>query len=198
MSIFRRLKEKVTPPKARISLRLDKDSTALGEDIEGALTITSEEEFDAVEIRCEIECTEEAQKTKRKYDEKLGREIEEEVQETATLYSAKPTISGPLKITKGYSAAFPLAVNIPAGGRPTYKAIDRKVTWSIKGVIAVDGRPDVTTATTEIQVVQPSISPVVKEKEVIREIVMIPCKYCGTLMPQTATVCPNCGARRTA
>jgi RNA polymerase subunit RPABC4/transcription elongation factor Spt4 len=27
---------------------------------------------------------------------------------------------------------------------------------------------------------------------------MIPCKYCGVLMPQTDTVCPNCGARRTA
>jgi RNA polymerase subunit RPABC4/transcription elongation factor Spt4 len=27
---------------------------------------------------------------------------------------------------------------------------------------------------------------------------MIPCKYCGVLMPQTETVCPNCGARRTA
>jgi RNA polymerase subunit RPABC4/transcription elongation factor Spt4 len=39
----------------------------------------------------------------------------------------------------------------------------------------------------------------IKEKEtIIKEIVMIPCKYCGTLMPQTVTFCPNCGARRTA
>lgn len=25
---------------------------------------------------------------------------------------------------------------------------------------------------------------------------MIKCEYCGTLMPQTATSCPNCGASR--
>ena len=36
-------------------------------------------------------------------------------------------------------------------------------------------------------------------KEVItKEIVMIKCDYCGSLMPQTALFCPNCGARRRA
>lgn len=35
------------------------------------------------------------------------------------------------------------------------------------------------------------------EKEVItKEIVLIKCEYCGSLMPQTASFCPNCGARR--
>jgi len=38
--------------------------------------------------------------------------------------------------------------------------------------------------------------PVVKEKEIVREVVMISCAYCGSLMPQTSTFCPNCGARR--
>ena len=38
-----------------------------------------------------------------------------------------------------------------------------------------------------------------KEKEtIIREVVMIPCQYCGGLMDQTATFCSNCGARRKA
>jgi len=31
-----------------------------------------------------------------------------------------------------------------------------------------------------------------------KEIVMIPCRYCGGLVPQGSTFCPNCGARRTA
>jgi hypothetical protein len=35
----------------------------------------------------------------------------------------------------------------------------------------------------------------VKEKEIIKEVVLIPCKYCGGLMPQTSIFCPNCGAR---
>ncbi len=35
-------------------------------------------------------------------------------------------------------------------------------------------------------------------REVVREVVMIPCKYCGALFPQAATFCPHCGAKRTA
>lgn len=34
-----------------------------------------------------------------------------------------------------------------------------------------------------------------EEKSV--QVVMIPCKYCAALFPQTATFCPNCGAKRT-
>jgi predicted metallopeptidase len=83
--------------------------------------------------------------------------------------------------------------------------VENRVTWNIKGVVAVKDRPDITSPTSEIQVVQPTViqaaptvqaAPVVKE--IIREIVMIPCKYCGGLMPQTDTTCPKCGARRTA
>jgi len=35
-----------------------------------------------------------------------------------------------------------------------------------------------------------------EEKEIIKEVVMIPCQYCGSLMPQTALSCSNCGAGR--
>jgi len=35
---------------------------------------------------------------------------------------------------------------------------------------------------------------VYKEKEIIREIVKIPCKYCGTLVDQNAVRCPSCNA----
>ena len=39
----------------------------------------------------------------------------------------------------------------------------------------------------------------VKERETIikeKETVLVQCNYCKTLMPQTSTYCPNCGARR--
>ncbi|MGQ9718469.1 MAG: hypothetical protein ACUVWK_01235 [Nitrososphaerales archaeon] len=196
MSFFKKIKDKVTGPKANISLKFNKDNFVLGEDIEGTLTVASEEEFDTIEIRFEIQCVEEAKKIKRMYDERVRREIETESWESATLYSARTTVSGPLHITRGYTRSFPFSINIPLSGRPTYKSIDRKVAWSIKGVIAVDGRPDVTSRTIEIQVAQSATS-IIKEREVIREVIMIPCKYCEALMPQTATACPNCGARRT-
>lgn len=36
-----------------------------------------------------------------------------------------------------------------------------------------------------------------KEKEtVVKEVILIPCQYCGGLLPQTSVFCPNCGARR--
>jgi rubrerythrin len=35
-----------------------------------------------------------------------------------------------------------------------------------------------------------------REREVIKTVVMIPCKYCGALMPDTSLFCPNCGAKK--
>jgi hypothetical protein len=197
MSLLKRIKEKITPPKASISLKFNKNYFELGENIEGTVTVFSDEDFECKEIRCEITCTEAVKRLKRRYDEKIKREIEEEFWESATLYSERSVVSGPMRITKGYRGVFQAAINIPAGGRPSYKSVDRRVTWTAKSVIAIEGRPDVTSGTLEIQVVQPSTT-VIKEKEVIREVVMIPCRYCGTLMPQTTATCPHCGARRTA
>lgn len=127
----------------------------------------------------------------------MKREVAKETWESATLYSAKPSLRGPTHIPKGFTGKFPFSIEIPVTMKPTLKSIDRRVTWSIRGVIAVRGRPDAKRQTLEAQIAQPSAAPVIKEREVIREVVMIPCKYCGTLMPQTETVCPNCGARRT-
>ena len=202
MSFFKSFKNKLTPPKAKIMLKLNKNSSALGENVEGSLNISSEEEFDATEIRCEIQCVEEAKRIKRVFDENFHTYVNREVRESATLYSAKPAVSGSMKINNGYTGTFPFSINVPAGGRPTFKSVDGKVTWLFKGVIAVDGRPDITSSVTELQVTAPTVAPVAAPsapvvKEVIREVVMIPCKYCGTLMPQTQTACPNCGGKRT-
>lgn len=195
---FRRLKEKVTKPKAGISLTLSKNTFSLGEDLKGALLVSSEEEFDATEVRAELRCVERKRKTRREYDEHLERYVERDYWETATLHSANPKASGPLHITPGYKKEFPFSTNVPAGGRVSYDSVDASVTWSIKGVIGIKGRPDVTSKTVEVQVVRPAAPPVVKEKEIIREVVMIPCSYCRALMPQTSTFCPNCGAKRRA
>ena len=197
MSFFKKFKDKLTSPKARVSVQLNKSTFELGESAEGTLTVNSDEEFDAKEVRCELQCVEEAKRVKYVNDPALNRQVMKEVQESATLYSGKPAFAGPMHVTSGFSQTFPCKMNIPAGGRPTFKSIDSKVTWTIKGVISIDGRPDVTGPVTEIQVTPPSATPVVREKEIVREIVMIPCKYCGTLMPQTETACSNCGAKRT-
>jgi hypothetical protein len=197
MSFFKKFTDKLTSPKATVLLKINKNSFVLGENVEGTLSISSNEDFDATEIRCEIVCNEEAKRTRREYDGNLNREVTRDYRETVALYSAKPTVSGAMKVTKDLVKDFPCTVNIPAGGRPTFLSVDNKVSWSLKAVIAVDGRPDVTSRPIELQVLAPTASPVIREREVIREVVMIPCKYCGGLMPQTETTCPNCGAKRT-
>jgi hypothetical protein len=198
MSFFKKFKDKLTSPSARVSLQFKSSSYALGENAEGTLTVASDEDFDATETRCEIQCVEEAKKVRYVYDNATQRNVLKEIQETATLYSAKPTINGPMHVNKGFTQAYPYSINIPAGGKPTFKSLDSNVTWSAKGVMAVDGRPDVTSPIVEIQVTQSSTTTIIKEREVIREVVLIPCKYCGSLMPQTETTCPRCGAKRTA
>ena len=39
---------------------------------------------------------------------------------------------------------------------------------------------------------------VIREKEIVKEIIMVPCVYCGSLNPQTALFCSTCGAGRKA
>jgi hypothetical protein len=197
MAFFKRIKNKLTPPEATVSLKFNKNNFVAGENVEGALTVSSRDEFDATEVRCEIQCVEEARKMKRIYEERIHHEIDKEFWESASLFAAKPMLSGSMHLTNGFTKDFPFSANIPVSGPASCRSLDRKVTWSVKGVIAVDGRPDVTSRIMEIQVAPPSASPVIREREVIREVVMIPCKYCQGLMPQTATACPHCGAQRT-
>jgi ribosomal protein L40E len=197
MSFLRRIKEGITQPKARIVVQFSKNSFALGENVEGDLAVSSDEVFDAKEIRCEIQSVEEAKRVKLVYDETARREVQKEILELATLYSARPTVTGPLHLTKGFSQTYPFSICLPAGLRPTFKSLDSKITWIFKAAIAIEGRPDVTSQTVEIQAIQPTAAQV-REKEIIREVVMIPCRYCGALMPQTDTTCPRCNAKRMA
>lgn len=197
MSFFKKFTNKLTPPGASATLKFSSYCVALGENLSGSLAVCSREDFDATEVRCEIQCVERAQVIKQVYDAELRRTIPRSVEESAVLFSARPAMSGATHLACGETRDFPFSINLPAGGRATYQAVDRRVTWTVKGVVAVDGRPDVTTCVCEIQVVAPAAQPVVREKEVVREIVMIPCRYCSGLMEQTLTVCPNCGAKRT-
>jgi hypothetical protein len=197
MPFFKSFTNKFTAPKANVQLKLGQYSVALGENLEGTLTVSSTEDFDATEVRCEISCVEDARVIRNVYDPQLKRYLPREAQESQVLFTAKPALSSATHFANGENRDFTLSVNIPAGGRATAQGIDRSVTWTIKGVIAVDGRPDVVSKVAVLQVVQPSAQAVVKEKEVVRQVVMIPCKYCGMLMDQLVTVCPNCGAKRT-
>jgi hypothetical protein len=197
MGLFKSFTNKFTAPKANLQLNLDKFSAELGENLTGSLVVSSAEEFDVTEVRCEVQCVEQARVIKQVYDPGLKRMLPKEVMDSAVLFAAKPIFCGPSRISNGETRNFPVSINIPAGGRPTYQGMDKRVTWSVKGVMAVNGRPDATSRMAEIQVIPAAAQPVIREKEIVREIVRIPCKYCQGLMDQTLTICPHCGAART-
>lgn len=193
MGFFKKFTNHLTAPDAAVQLTFNNYSVTLGDNLQGTLNVTSKEEFDVLEVRCEIACVEQAKVIKEVYDPALKRSIPQVVDETAVIYSAKPALSGLSHFVNGEHRNVPVNINIPASARPTYAGVDRRVTWTIKGVLAVDGRPDKVTQTSEIQVISPTVQTqaATVQKEIIRTVVMIPCKYCQGLMDQTLTVCPN-------
>jgi hypothetical protein len=197
LGFFKKFTNRLTAPEATVHLNLSNYSVSLGENLQGNLNVQSQEEFQTTEVRCEILCTQQAKVLKNVYDPALKTSIPKLVDETAILYNAKPSLAGLTHFVNGDNRNFPININIPAGTTPTSSGYDRRVTWTIKGVLAVDGRPDRTSQINEIQVIAPSVQPAAVQKEVVRTVVMIPCKYCQGLMDQTLTVCPNCGAQRT-
>ena len=189
MGFFKRFKT----PKTSVSLTVPKSTFELGEDLKGAISVSSEEEFDATEVRAELRCVEKKKRERWEYDERSRRNVRHVYWDMATLHSADPKAGGELHLVPGFGKTFPFSVSIPAGGRESFDALDAGVTWSIKGVVAIKGRPDATSETMELQVIRPiGGSAVASEKEVV----MVPCEYCGSLMPETATSCPNCRAPR--
>jgi len=181
--------KKFTKPKSNVSLRLDKNTFNFGDKLEGTLTVSSEEEVDVTEIRAELRCDEKSKQYVQMSDGHGGDQWKNK-----TIYSENPQASGPIHLSAGYRGEFPFSTKV-AGGQPSYSGDARTVTWTIKGVIGIKGRPDVTSPTAGIQVAGAPTT-VTTEKIVEREVVMIPCEYCRGLFPQTVTICPTCGAQR--
>lgn len=192
--MIRELLQEIKKPKATVTLTTPENTLELGEDLKGAIAVSSQDEFDATQVRAELRCVEKVRRERVEYDEERDREVRRVYWDTATLRSSDLKASGELHLIPGFRKTFPVRVNIPAGGRESFDGVDSSVTWTIKGVVAIKGRPDVTSKTMELQVIRTAVGRTAREKEVV----MVPCEYCETLMPQTASFCPNCGAARRA
>jgi hypothetical protein len=177
-------------PKTAVTLEIPKRTLALGSSINGTITVSSKEEFDATEIRAELRCIEKRRRERWVYNERLRRNVRHVYWDSATLLSDDLKASGPMHIVPGFKKTFPVKVSIPASGRETLDGIDANVSWFIKGVIGVDDRPDPTGDTIELQVIRAAAG-VIKE-----EVEMVPCEYCRSLMPANSSSCPICGAPR--
>ena len=179
-------------PKATVSLKTPTNHAELGDNLRGIIKVASREEFDATEIRAELRCIEKRRKERLVYNKQLRRNIRQVYWDQATLHSSDPKAGGQMHIVPGFKKEFPIILNIPIAGRESFDGIDANVTWSVKGVVAVDDRPDVTGKTIEVQVIRPVAGSKTQEKE----IAMVPCIYCECLMVPTASSCTKCGAPR--
>jgi hypothetical protein len=187
LGFFKRFKK----PKANVSLEISNNTAELGEDLRTLITINSKEEFDATEVRLELCCIEKQRKERWVYNKRLGRNIRQVYWEQATLHSAHTKASDKLHLVPGFRKTFQTDMNIPLASRESYDGSDSNVTWLVKGVIAVDDRPDVTSKTHELQIVRATMQS--KSKNNVEK---VPCEYCDTLMDNTLSACPNCGAPR--
>jgi hypothetical protein len=194
MGFLKKLQGHLVAPKANISLQLSGSYVVLGDNLEGTLTIMPDEVIDAEEIRCEIQCKETARVLRTDYDPTVKRMVTREVTENRILYEAKPACSSATQLVTRVSRTFNFSVNIPAGARSTFMSTNDTVQWQIKGVVAVHGRPDVTTDDMQFQVIPENQRPA-NEAPKIR---LIACEYCQKMMPENSLACPNCGAKRTA
>ena len=154
-------------PDATISINIDKDNFVIGETITGNILVTSEEEFDAKEIRVEIQGVVKSKIEERSSSEddeadnpiegvsravgflapKIFKKIKGKDTIDIPMFKEQTKVGEKLKITKGYSQQFPFQITIRPNVR-TMIYLSRPGPgreWTLKGVIAVEGRPDVET-----------------------------------------------------
>jgi len=193
MGFLKKFENHLIAPKADINLQFTDQYAVVGDNFEGTLAVTPHEDIQAEEIRCEIKCTETAQVIRNVYDPACKCMVARQETEVRVLYQAKPPCNPAIGLSNGGSHSFKFSIPIPAGARPTYESVNDNIKWEIKGVIAVHGRPDVTTKELILQVIPQGARPA-NQPPKIR---LVNCQYCQGAMPEDAITCPNCGARRT-
>jgi len=192
-----------SPTRARVVLTTQKNEYGIGEEVTGEIQIISEEEFVAERVAVSLSCWEYLKKMRTvtvpvytAYGQRT-----EEYMEQERIYLSYFNVFKEALIPQGFNKKYPFTLKIPAVARETFYSIDHNVKWFVQTIVAVRGRPRLDTQTCEIIVTRPqfiSQGSSAVSKEIIKEVVLIPCAYCGGLMPQTSLFCPNCGARRRA
>lgn len=146
-------------PKASLTVNIAKDNYALGEAITGELTFTSDEEFEAKEIRVELHGVEQLRsggEPIRGASETLETRIYSPrtttVQKGSTvqyvMYNGQSKVNDRFMVSRGFSQQFPFRIGIPSQLGPTFQGVRMdgqwlERTWALKAVVSIGGRPDV-------------------------------------------------------
>jgi len=203
-------------PNATVSINIGKDNFVLGEAITGNLIVMSEEEFEADEIRVELQGVEKLKVGGEPIEEEGAETLETRIYSSRTsstqrgdtieypMHRGQTKVSEKLRMTKGFSQQFPFAITVPAGLGPTFQGMRRdgqwlERFWTLKGVVAVGGRPDVE-AKKDIRVSMATApSPVLPPSPLVAQVPSAP-QAMPTVAPTPAparmmiTSCTRCSA----
>ena len=124
----------------------------LGQKITGSIQVAASEEFDAIELRVELEDYEHTRAYYR-VSKPNQPDISGTAEEHNKLYSGKITVYGPIHFTKGFTGEYNFKISVPANALTTYYGKNASNKWSIKGVIGVSGRPDLNSHKIEVMIV---------------------------------------------
>jgi DNA-directed RNA polymerase subunit RPC12/RpoP len=148
----------LSPPKANVTIELSKGEYVLGESVDGAVLVVSQEEFDVQEVRIDIIGRERVKGTLLDFAGDVQTRIYGKI--SPQVGSARPLniellmhsnpvpVSGPVKIPNGYDGKFQFRVSIPPHLGPSYQGGRQDGSWLqriwvVKAVIAIAGRPDI-------------------------------------------------------
>lgn len=141
---------KFKAPKGTVSVMLDKSEYSLREPLTGKINVSAAEDFEIDEIRLELWVNEFTRATQSMDIGGTRKNVTAE--QNNLIHQGKITITGRIQATSGLNQDFPFSVNLPTGLPPTYRGRNASNTWKIKGVLAVKGRPDITSHEMEIQI----------------------------------------------
>ena len=183
-------------PKAKLELSTKQIRFALGEQVTGQIKITTDEEFDVKQLIVNLRCEENIKKTRV-----MGtqyRTWQTDYWDGACIFSSSCRIFQYARMPLGFSATYGFSLDVSPAAKETLYSIDHTVKWLLFALMESKDRPNIQTPIYEVQITKPQASQPGQTvmKEVTKEVVLIPCSYCGGLMPQTSVFCPNCGARR--
>jgi DNA-directed RNA polymerase subunit RPC12/RpoP len=201
-------------PKANVTIELSKGEYALGESLDGAILVVSQEAFDVQEIRVDVIGRERIRGTLLDFSGDQQTRIYGRLDSQAG--TARPTqmdilmcsnpvpISGPVKIPNGYDGKFQFRVSIPPNLGPSYQGGRQdgswlQRVWMVKATIAIAGRPDIETLK-EFQVTAPKTEGLSAGGAVAAAAVTAGSVAASGTAAQTSdeetvpTNCPKCGA----
>jgi len=148
MPLFKALKA----PSANVSVDIGKDDFIMGESISGRVLVTSDEEFEAKEVRVELLGVERWLTGDKIVEEYNSPEetLETRIYSTEDFVQRGEAQEAPLQRgeASGSSQQFPFQLPVPGDVGPSFRGQRRDGTflervWTLRGVLSVGGRPDV-------------------------------------------------------